>query len=165
MKGQAESRLAAGALRMPRLPLLVRLPPGLVETGLIVCWRTAVVLIVKRLLYRGLYLHFTSSQANSPLQTCCASGLRRGREIPDLTPEPVLYFIITLGQFGASWLFLFPSHCCEFSFPSNPPVLPGRSLPEARPPLGGGFLVRNGSPLDISCTPLLSAHKSPCIQN
>lgn len=77
--------------------------------------------------------HFLLSEQLFP---CCrlAGSLDSagGDRFPNLTPEPLLYFIITLGEFGASWFFLFPSYCCEFSFPSQPLVLPGRSLPEDR---------------------------------
>ena len=108
------------------------------------CWRTAVVLV----LYRGLCLHFLLREQLFPrCRPAVPLDSTGGDRFPDLTPGPVLYFIFTRGQFG---LFLFSSYCSEFSFPSSPPVLPGRSLPRDR--LLGCFLVGNGSPPDIRCT-------------
>jgi hypothetical protein len=143
MEGQAENRLAVVALGMPGLLLLVRLPPGLAETRN----SPVVVLTVKRL-HIAVYVFISlppKPTALSPMQPCCASGLHRGRQIPRAHTRTCSVFHDYSRSVQSILSLSGPFSLREFSFPSDPPVLPGRSL--SGDGLLGCFLVRDGSPL------------------
>lgn len=99
-----------------------------------------------------LCLHFPSSHVNAlcPLQTCCASGLRRGRQISRSHARTCSVFHSYSRSVGGILGLSVPFLRREFSFPSHPPDLPGRSLP------GDGLLLRcflvtltSGAPLSF----------------
>lgn len=141
MEGQAENRLAAVALGMPGLPSSCVCLLALLE-------HTSDCPDCKEALgsqFISSFHFLPSQQLFPPLQPCCASGLRRGRQIPRAHTRTCSVFHYYSRLVRSILPLSVPFSLREFSFPSYPPVLLGRSLSGDR--LLRFFLVRDGNPL------------------